>query len=70
MWFVILLGIIAYLVMEHPVAFWSVFVPLGVILILYVANMFSGKRRFGFSDIYAAVGVFIVMIIALVIVAM
>lgn len=34
MWFFLLLGAIAYLIMVHPVIFWLVVLPLAIILII------------------------------------
>ena len=34
MWFFIILGTILFLLMEHPVFFWLVFVPLSIISII------------------------------------
>ena len=34
MWFVILLGVISYLIMEHSLLFWLVLFPIGIISII------------------------------------
>ena len=44
MWVIIVLGIIAFLLMEHPIAFWLIFVPLGLLLMLSVIMFFVGKK--------------------------
>ena len=68
MWVVIVLGIIAFLVMEHPVAFWLVFVPLIVLFLLSILGFFKNKRA-GLSDLLTIMVIFVVIIVALVAIA-
>ena len=44
MWFIIILAIIAFLLMEHPVAFWLVFVPLIILFIISAGGFLRGKK--------------------------
>ena len=66
MWFIIILGIILYLLMDHPVAFWLVFVPLAILLVLSLCNFFKGKKAVeSFVTVWIVV---IAMIVALLVV--
>ena len=65
MWFIIVLAIVVFLIMEHPVAFWLVFVPLGIIFLLTAGGFLRGKS--GISAIIPII-VFVLMILALLIV--
>lgn len=67
MWAIIVLGIIAFLVMEHPVAFWLVFVPLAVLFLLSIVGFFKNKRA-GLSDLFTIMGIFVVIVVALVLI--
>ena len=67
MWFVILLGIIAFLLMEHALIFWLVFVPLALLLILYTVKWFKTSGM-GLSNLAMAGVILIMMVVALLIV--
>lgn len=67
MWFVILLGIIAFLLMEHALIFWLVFIPLALLFIIYVLKWFN-TGGMGLSNFVAAFIILIMMVIALLIV--
>lgn len=67
MWLAIILGIIAFLLMEHPVAFCLIFVPLGIILVQNAVGFLKGKGGV-IGRIIASVIVIILMIIVLLIV--
>ena len=62
---VLLVGAPLYLIMEHPLIFWLVFVPLTVILVCLVVQWFKKGRL---SDFVAAFIVAFIMLIALMIV--
>lgn len=67
MWILVVLGIIAFLAMEHPVALWLVFVPLAVLLIISVVGWLKdGKARF--SGLLLPMYLFGAIILALLIV--
>lgn len=68
MGFIVVLGIIVFLLMEHAVAFWLVFVPLGLLFIFFWAGLLWGNSE-PIGNITCILLVFIMMIIALVIVA-
>ena len=68
MWILIVLGIIAFLVMEHNFVFWVLFVPLGVLFLITIVGFFK-NRRAGVSDLVSIVFVFLTIIVALVLVA-
>jgi hypothetical protein len=68
MWvIIIILGIIAFLVMEHPVAFWLIFVPLGLLLLLFTIVLFK-SRRAGLAALFLIMMVLFVMMVALILV--
>ena len=67
MWFIIGLGIIMYLLMEHPVAFWAILVPLGVVFILSLMGFFKSSRA-GLSDYIITMVFLVIFVIALVII--
>ena len=67
MWFVVILGIIAFLAFEHPIALFLVFLPLALMFILAAVNWVR-KGSFEFKHITTAVVVFFVMVAALLIV--
>ena len=67
MWFIIVLAVIVFLVMEHPIAFWLVFVPLGLLFILSIIGLFNSKRA-GLSNVVTPSMLLIVIIIALVLI--
>ena len=66
--FVFILAIIAFLLMEHPVAFWLVFVPL-IIVFIFAAGKFLTSKRGHIGNLLMLMMVFVTMIVALVIVA-
>ena len=68
MWLMVVLGIIAFLVMEHQVVFWIVFVPLGLLFLVTILGFFK-NRRAGLKDLASIVFIFLVIIVALVLVA-
>ena len=65
MWFIVILGIIAFLIMEHPVIFWCVFVPLGVMFIITMVG-WLGNGRGRLSGLLSAMVILGIMIFALV----
>ena len=67
MWFVVILGILIFLIMEHPIAFWCVFVPLLVMLVITIVDWLkNGTARF--SGLLSAMSILGVIILALVLV--
>ena len=60
-------GIIAFLLMEHAVVFWLVFVPLAIIFVVYLLGWFK-TGGMGLSNILTAALALIIMIVALLIV--
>lgn len=67
MWIIVILGIIAFLVMEHPVAFWLIFVPLALLLLLSIVGFFK-SRRAGLSDLFLIMVILFVIMGALILV--
>ena len=67
MWIIWVLAIIVFLIMEHSLVFWLVFVPLGLLLLLSIAGFFK-KGRSGLSNLFLTMVLFVVIIIALVII--
>ena len=67
MWLAIILGIIAFLLMEHPIVFWLVFVPLGIILVLNAVGVLKGKGG-AIGRIIASVIIILLLILVLLIV--
>lgn len=65
--FMFILGIIAFLLMAHPIAFWAVFVPLALIFVASLLGFFK-NRRWGFGHFATALIVYVAMIVVLVIV--
>ena len=68
MWLIVVLGVIAFLVMEHPVVFWLVFIPLIVLFLASIVGLFKNKRA-ALSSLFWIVFIFVIIIIALVLVA-
>ncbi len=66
MWFFFLLGIIAFLLMEHPVVFWCVFVPLAVIFVGSMLGFF--KKGGGLGKLVTALIILAAMAVVLLIV--
>lgn len=64
MWFIVILGIIAFLIMEHPVIFWCVFIPLAVMFIITMAGWLGGNRG-RLSGLLSAMGILAIMVFAL-----
>ena len=63
----IVIAIIIYLIMEHPVAFWCLFAPLIIAFVLAVICYF--KRWSGhFANLFVILVIVIAMIIALIVV--
>ena len=65
--FCFILGIIAFLVMVHPVVFWVVFVPLAIIFVVSLLA-FLKKGTLGIKHFTTAMVALIIMIVAIVIV--
>jgi hypothetical protein len=65
MWIIWVLAIIVFLIMEHTLVFWLVFVPLGLLLLLSVAGFFK-QGRSGLSDLFLTMVIVVVIIIALI----
>ena len=65
--FIIILGIIAFLLMEHAVIFWLVFVPLAILFVVFMVKWLNGTG-FGVSDLVMAGIVAIIIVVALLIV--
>ena len=66
--FCIVLGVIAFLVIEHPIAFWCLFVPLIIMFLITVVNLLTGRRGH-IGNLLTIFCVFLAIIVALVIVA-
>lgn len=67
MWFFLLLGAIVFLIMQHPVVFWVVFVPLALMFVASLLNFFR-KGVSGLGDFATALIILGVMVVALMIV--
>lgn len=65
--FCIILGIIAFLLMEHALVFWLVFVPLAILFVL-VAMGLARNNSGAIGSIMALMFIVIVAIVALVLV--
>lgn len=65
MWIIWVLAIIIFLIMEHALVFWLVFVPLGLLLLLSLAGFFK-KGRSGLSDLFLTMVVLAAIIIVLI----
>ena len=67
MWFIIILGVIAFLLMEHPIVFWVVFAPLVLLFVVSLIKWFgNGSAKMG--DFITAFLALAVMVVALVLV--
>ena len=66
--FMFILGIIAFLLMVHPILFWCVFVPLALLFVALLLGFFKKGTR-GLGNFAAAMIVLVVMIAALLIVS-
>lgn len=69
MWIVWVLGIIVFLIMEHTVAFWLVFVPLVLLGVVTTIKFFSPNHS-KVSDLLFILLLFVVVIILLVVICM
>jgi hypothetical protein len=67
MWFIVILGILLFLLMEHPVAFWLVFIPLIILLVAFIVK-WCNPRNWKISDYVMIWIILIFIIIALIIV--
>lgn len=67
MWFVIILAIIVFLLMEHALAFWLLFVPLALVFIVAVVKM-PRSTKSAVGSLVTMTAVFILMIVGLLIV--
>ena len=67
MWFFLLLGAIVFLIMQHPIVFWVVFVPLALMFVAFLVNFFR-KGVSGLVDFATALIILGVMVVALMIV--
>ena len=65
--FMFILGIIAFLLMVHPILFWCVFVPLALLFVASLLGFFK-KGTKGLGNFVMAMIILVVMIVALVIV--
>ena len=65
MWLIWVLAIIIFLIMEHALVFWLVFVPLGLLFLLSLAGFFK-KGRSGLSDLFLTMVVLAAIIIVLI----
>ncbi len=65
MWFIWILAIIIFLVMEHSLIFWLVFVPLCLLFLLSLAGFFN-KGRARMSDLFLSLVVVVAIIIVLI----
>ena len=67
MWFFLILGAIVFLIMEHTVVFWVVFVPLGLGFVLYLVKFLS-EGRAGLKHFVTAMTILVAMVAILMIV--
>ena len=65
MWFIIVLGIICFLLMEHALVFWLLFIPLALLCIVFAVKWFKGGRG---TDIAASLIAIVAIVIVLLIV--
>ena len=69
MWFIIILGIIVFLLMEHAMVFWIVFVPLIILFLASIVSLIQGRSLGAWLSNYAMIMICLVaMIIALMVV--
>jgi hypothetical protein len=66
--FVIVMGIILFLLMEHPVAFWAVFVPLTFFFLYYLFLFLRSGTAEGVKHFITAIAFFVTIVIAFLIV--
>ena len=66
--FIIVMGIILFLLMEHPVAFWTVFVPLTFFCLLYLFQFLRSGTAEGVKHLITAIVFFVVIVISFLIV--
>ncbi len=67
MGFLFVLGAIIFLIMEHPVVFWLVFVPLAISFVVYLLKFIKGGRS-GLGHFATAMFILVVMVVVLMIV--
>ena len=67
MWFFLILGAIVFLIMEHALVFWVVFVPLAFFFFASLFKFFSNGRA-GVKDFATAMVILVIMVVALMIV--
>ena len=67
MWFFLLLGAILFLIMEHTVVFWIVFVPLALLFVVSLVKFFSDGRS-GVKDLVTAMCILAGTVVVLMIV--
>ena len=63
----IILGIIAFLLMEHALAFWLVFVPLAILFVITAVGLVR-KGRGAMGSIMTLLFIFILAIVVLLII--
>lgn len=68
MWFFLLLGAIVFLIMEHAVVFWVLFVPLALMFVVSLLKFFGDGRASGVKHLGTALFILGVMLVALMIV--
>lgn len=66
---ILFVGAPVFLLMEHPVVFWLVFVPLALLFVVSLIKFFANGRN-GIGDFVTAMLILVVMGIALMIVCM
>ena len=64
MWFFFLLGAIVFLIMEHTLLFWVLFVPLGISFVVYLLKFFR-EGRLGIGHFFTAMFILVAMVVAL-----
>ena len=69
MWFFFLLGVIVFLIMEHEIIFWIMFVPLAIMLVVSIVKGFKvngmGLKHFGTAMLILVVMVVVLMIVCI-----
>ena len=59
----VVLGIIVFLAVEHPIGFWLVFVPMAALFATYLVKLYK-KNGVGLSDLLAIMIMFVFIIVA------
>ncbi len=62
MWIAVVLGLICFLLINHPIAFWCLFVPLIVLFLVFIINWII-TRGFGVMNFVSACIVFVMIVI-------